>query len=45
MLFYTYDKSHVDRGTATLRNAVDNAKQYAHLRLAQDYDSQPSSPN
>lgn len=39
MLFYTYDKSHVDRGTATLRNAVDNAKKYAHLRLAQDYDS------
>lgn len=41
MKMYHYDKSHVDRGTATLRNAVDSIKNRpnSHRLLAEDHDS------
>lgn len=41
MKLYHYDKSHVDRGTATLLNAVDSIKNRDDSRqlLAEDHDS------
>lgn len=38
MRFYIKDKAHVDRGTATLRNAVDSAKRYPDKLLAKTSD-------
>lgn len=39
MNIYLKDKAHVDRGTATLRNAVDVAKTFRGYLLAEDHDS------
>lgn len=39
MKLYLKDKSHVDRGTATLRRAVELAKNWKGYKLAEDYDS------